>query len=964
MEQASDKKSARMPPGYKNKTSRSPSDGSGGDSKESKNTKDSKSGKKDKATPKSPAGTVGKATTESKSAERHKLMGDDYKPQPKPAPPPVRQEEPQAPAKPYIASAFALDSGREVGDLQKQEIVVANGSNGKDDEKKSTTTIPFCTKIVYCLPTVSTLPIIVLLAAYGNSLYELCGADLSLISACIAGARSLDVITDPGMSYITDACQSRWGRRKPFLASGCWVYGLALFLLLYPPYGSSGLVGAWFGMMYILYFLTNTYTTIPYDALAPELTDDSDDRARLFFISGIFDGLGTLTAVGMPAAMETMASSMSVNDEICKPSGSEDNVDLLCQLGNTCEEFISDRSKPFVLWDRHSISDITWLQSYNLTNLTSVCDEAANIQNYYVDLPEAHADFCICRRDCASACNLANKRTGFALVGALFGIYFILTIIGVVGHVKERKPQAKDNKAIDDFSKQATGDTGITAASNKKENPRRSASIPVSVTQEDGQRVQPPIVPLLMTTLFNKAAWACDGMVNAVVAALLTYYIRYVVAPEYQTLEDHGRDCAKGVNGMSGADNYSAFCSTEMVLAGCCCALFVFAAAATPVWLLLMSFCGKVNTWLMWSCIMAITNILLVLPGKGDIYLTAIVCGLNGLPLGAKFLADAILADIIDYDEFLTGSRREATYTMFKSFLPKIMAIPSIAIPISLMNVVGHVPPKNGLIQEQPDSVPIFIKIVGAGLTCVVSIVAFLLKRRFPLKTQQQVEEVALGIEMHKKGLEAKDPVSGLPFMYTSFDVRELPFVWDLDHFMGSSVIEELKNNFDVNILALKQKMTVQLASTIVFSIVSLILTIVALTVLDLMSDDKWSFIPTLLIVSVGMSFVVIVFSYTRFNAARNLCTKDYHFEERIKIEIRDELLARIITQRKNLEALQANIPKVKSEAAILKDVVRRASTTLTDFANGPDAKENARLPKIQVGNSAGYKRQKDTPTE
>ncbi len=33
---------------------------------------------------------------------------------------------------------------------------------------------------------------------------------------------------------------------------------------------------------YILFFLTNTYTNIPYDALGPELTDNYEDRARLF----------------------------------------------------------------------------------------------------------------------------------------------------------------------------------------------------------------------------------------------------------------------------------------------------------------------------------------------------------------------------------------------------------------------------------------------------------------------------------------------------------------------------------------------------------------------------------------------------------------------------------------------------------------------------------------------------------
>merc|ERR1712118_209350 len=103
---------------------------------------------------------------------------------------------------------------------------------------------------------------------------------------------------------------------------------------------------------------------------------------------------------------------------------------------------------------------------------------------------------------------------------------------------------------------------------------RASAALsPVSLDESGkAKKKDPPIVPMLLTTLFNRAftvllpAWACDGMVNAIIAALLTYYIRYVITPEYQTEEDHGRDCAKGVNGMAGSDNYDYYCSTEMVL--------------------------------------------------------------------------------------------------------------------------------------------------------------------------------------------------------------------------------------------------------------------------------------------------------------------------------------------------------------------------------------------------------------
>ena len=109
---------------------------------------------------------------------------------------------------------------------------------------------------------------------------------------------------------------------------------------------------------------------------------------------------------------------------------------------------------------------------------------------------------------------------------------------------------------------------------------------------------------------------------------------------------------------------------------------------------------GKRNTWLLWSAINAMTNPLLLLVGKGDAMMCVIIFAVNGgtspgaaavgtaacgfagtdrlwppsaspttavplchaVPIGAKFLADDILSDVIDYAEFLTGERAEARF--------------------------------------------------------------------------------------------------------------------------------------------------------------------------------------------------------------------------------------------------------------------------------------------------------------
>jgi Na+/melibiose symporter-like transporter len=73
---------------------------------------------------------------------------------------------------------------------------------------------------------------------------------------------------------------------------GAIPYGLAFILLLSPlPSLDAAGLATWFGAFYIIFFLFNTFTNIPYDALAPELTDNEGDRQKLFFVCTMFDGL-------------------------------------------------------------------------------------------------------------------------------------------------------------------------------------------------------------------------------------------------------------------------------------------------------------------------------------------------------------------------------------------------------------------------------------------------------------------------------------------------------------------------------------------------------------------------------------------------------------------------------------------------------------------------------------------------
>ena len=55
---------------------------------------------------------------------------------------------------------------------------------------------------------------------------------------------------------------------------------------------------------YVLFYLFDTLTNVPYGALGPELTNQSDQRNSLYFFAGMFKGVGILTAAALPVLLE------------------------------------------------------------------------------------------------------------------------------------------------------------------------------------------------------------------------------------------------------------------------------------------------------------------------------------------------------------------------------------------------------------------------------------------------------------------------------------------------------------------------------------------------------------------------------------------------------------------------------------------------------------------------------------
>eukprot|EP00927_Polykrikos_kofoidii_P071262 TRINITY_DN67554_c0_g1_i1.p1 TRINITY_DN67554_c0_g1~~TRINITY_DN67554_c0_g1_i1.p1 ORF type:complete len:827 (+),score=109.10 TRINITY_DN67554_c0_g1_i1:56-2536(+) len=780
------------------------------------------------------------------------------------------------------------DSGSQHGVLVGMSI--GSASDVIDDEKVPSQSdlrserIPSLTKLAFSAPTAGMLPFVVMFSLYGNRNYELFGASLATVSVFVSLARSFDVISDPLMAYITDSMRSKHGRRRPFMFLGSFAYAISVLMLMKPPYGDTFTISMWFGITYIIFFLASTFTTIPYYALGPELSRDSGERTTLFLIMSVFEGVGTLIAVALPLIATMQVESTRWNEWICL---SELQQGKRCLDGHSCGHVWTDPSdwQGFKLNStlRSVLASVEGVPSA-FTNLRDACSEwiksPANLTAVLGSsaTPRQNQEFCNCMVTCDSACSVANERTGFEWVGIIFSVYSFVTMITCVLMVKE-------------------------------------AGVPTSLRS-------PPLVPSMLSTLMNAPfrillpAWACDAFVNAVVQTITPFFVVIVTAPKYQTKADHGREC-----GDPDDDSYSIwFCETAHVITVCGSALLLSAIIALPFWSILLKRVGKVNTWLLWSLTMAVSNLFFVFLGRGDVISLWIVAAINGLPLGAKFIADSILGDIIDYDQFLTGRRSEATYFMFKGFLPKIVQIPASAMPIALLGVVGYISPIGGVEQLQDRRVVWYVK--GVVLSCFfVSFLAFIIKRQYPLKTPEHIKELVLGLDAHKQGREYPDPVTKIPYKPVLVSEHLQDAFWLFDHFrekrirrmflspgMEWSDIEDLDPVAAFDIKAGSNKiefyMRWQHRAASVFACVSGAATAGSMM---LISNPSWSFVPTFVAVIFGISVVGCGISSLRLRASRRI------MDAANNAEITAEVVSQVLQHRDDLKRLgvQSNVVKI-----------------------------------------------------
>ena len=213
-------------------------------------------------------------------------------------------------------------------------------NKGKEHPIENNKELDYKTKIIYSLPSFGKMSSLVMLNIHAMLLYESIGAKIIYMSFFTSLARAIEIILKPTIAHISDDLRSKYGRRKPFIFFGSFLYITFLLLIFNPPFLTSTpeYLSLWFGFFYVLFFIADTIVNVPYVALGPELSKNPSEREELYAWFYFFQYIGVLVTAISPVLLVNYLggecdcsacydSSLITNLEQCI-----DKCDLFCSM--------------------------------------------------------------------------------------------------------------------------------------------------------------------------------------------------------------------------------------------------------------------------------------------------------------------------------------------------------------------------------------------------------------------------------------------------------------------------------------------------------------------------------------------------------------------------------------------------------------------------------------------------------
>lgn len=129
------------------------------------------------------------------------------------------------------------------------------------------------------------------------------GQSAALAGLLLTASKLYDVFADIFIGALSDRTRSRWGRRRPYLVAGAFISGLSFLLIFMPPKLEGVALILWMGMALVVYSTGYSLFSVPYIAMAGEMTDGYHERTRLLSYRAFFISLGQIVSSAGTAAL-------------------------------------------------------------------------------------------------------------------------------------------------------------------------------------------------------------------------------------------------------------------------------------------------------------------------------------------------------------------------------------------------------------------------------------------------------------------------------------------------------------------------------------------------------------------------------------------------------------------------------------------------------------------------------------
>lgn len=181
---------------------------------------------------------------------------------------------------------------------------------------------------------------------------------------------------------------------------------------------------------------------------------------------------------------------------------------------------------------------------------------------------------------------------------------------------------------------------------------------------------------------------------------------------------------------------------------------FVTGIIFLPGWIMISRRTGKKAAWLASMVVNTGAFIGVFFLGPGDEMVYGILVFLSGIGFGATLaIPSAIQADVIDYDELLTGERREGQYIGLWSISKKFAAAVGIGIGLTFLGMAGYTPNT-----EQPPAVLMTLRVLYALVPSLCNLVAIAIAFAYPISSRIHAD-IRNAIARRQAGLPVANPL-------------------------------------------------------------------------------------------------------------------------------------------------------------------------------------------------------------